>query len=236
MANIAARRFVKRLASLGPILLESILYAGFAAAYFFLVLHLLDPWLKQVFDGGRFFYGLLAVALIGAQGSLLERLTTGLLGGIRFVLAIIPALRRLARPYETVIRPAQVPGLLVYRFAGPLLFLNAAHFARRVQELVDEGGPPVSFLLINAEAIVDADTEGIQVLEELGDSLAGEGIVLGLCEVKGHFRNKLEDMGRRPGFRVYPSLAVVLEELAEKQQIYSEDDEDESPDERDLAS
>ena len=50
-------------------------------------------------------------------------------------------------------------GLLVYRFAGPLYYFNAAYFANRVQELIDSVPGPVKVFLINAEAIVDMDYE-----------------------------------------------------------------------------
>ena len=60
-----------------------------------------------------------------------------------------------------------MPGLLVYRFAGPLYFFNAAYFANRVQEVIDSSDPPVTFFLINAEAIVDMDWNAAEVLGEL---------------------------------------------------------------------
>ena len=63
---------------------------------------------------------------------LITGLMTGILVSVAF--AIILVLHRLARPHETIFRP-KVPGsgLLVYRFAGPLFFFNAAYFADRVQ-------------------------------------------------------------------------------------------------------
>ena len=55
--------------------------------------------------------------------------------------AIILVLHRLARPHEIIFRP-KGPGLIVYRFAGPLYFFNAVHFANRVHELIDSADPP----------------------------------------------------------------------------------------------
>ena len=63
--------------------MELVLYAVFVFAYFFLVLHFLGGWIKRLFDENRSLYGLVALALIIAQGVALETLTTALLRVIR---------------------------------------------------------------------------------------------------------------------------------------------------------
>ena len=70
-------------ASLGWFLAELVIYALFVLAYFFLVLHFLGGWLKQVFDENKNLYAILALALIIVQGVLLEMLTSALLQVIR---------------------------------------------------------------------------------------------------------------------------------------------------------
>ncbi len=152
------------------------------------------------------------VSLVTTGAVLIAGLMTGIL--VSVALAIILVLHRLARPHETVIR-TKVPGLLVYRFAGPLFFINAAYFAGRVQELIDTSPEPVTFFLINAEAIVDMDVNGAEVLEELQFNLKNQGITLALCEVKGHFRKVLMSthLPGRVGFVIYPSIAATVQEL-----------------------
>ena len=148
---------------------------------------------------------------------LLTGLMTGILVSVAF--AIILVLHRLARPHETIYRP-KVPGsgLLVYRFAGPLFFFNVAFFADRIQEIVETADPPVNFLLINAEAIVDMDINAVEMLEELHDFLKRRNIVLGFCDVKGHFRKVLINthLTRRTGFNLYHSVAAVVQELTKE--------------------
>ena len=221
MRSFSVRNFSKRIVSLGSFLVELVLYAGIASAYFFLVLHLVGGWIREVFDYNKTVYAIVALTLVTGQGFLLELLTSGLLWVIRRMQAIIPALRRLARPHETVIRPANVPGLLIYRFAGPLLFFNTAYFAHRVQELVDTAVPPLLLFLINAEAIVDMDTTGVEVLEELYNTLKSKNIALGMCEVKGNFEEALKDtlLPRRAGFLLYPSVAAAVRELTIEQPV-----------------
>ncbi len=194
------------------------MYAGFVSAYFFLVLYFLGSWIKLVFDDDKTLYAILAVALISVQGVVLERLTTLLLRVIRRLQAAILLLHRLRRPAENILRPAEFPGLLIYRFASPLFSFNADYFAHRVQELIDSANPPVTFFLINAEAIVDMDATAAEVLEQLHNILKSKNILLGLCDVKGNFRKALMSTGlpRRAGFKVFPSVAATIQALTEK--------------------
>lgn len=212
-------RGLSKIASLASFLVELAIYSGFVTAYFLLILHFLGGWIDQVFEYNKILYAILALALIGSQGYVLERLTTVMAWVIQRLQAIIPVIYRLTRPHETITRPEEVPGLLVYRFASPLFSFNANYFARRVQEAIDAADPPVTFFLIVAEAIFDIDLTGLEVLAELHNTLKSKKIVLGLCEVKGHFRKVLMGSGlpRRVGFNVYPSVAAVVEELTKEQ-------------------
>lgn len=129
-------------------------------------------------------------------------------------LSIIFVLHRLARPHETVYR-LQVPGLLVYRFAAPLLYFNASYFAERVRQLIVTADPPVTFFLINAESMPDMDLTAAHILEELYNELKNQGIVLGICDAKGHFRQVLKDTGMtaRIGGLLYHSVSHVVQAL-----------------------
>ncbi len=64
-------------------LLEFLVYSGLVAAYYFLVLHLLGGWLHHLFKHNPDWYAGVALALILAQGFLLDLLTSFLLGSIR---------------------------------------------------------------------------------------------------------------------------------------------------------
>ena len=145
-------------------------------------------------------------------------LIAGIMAGIlvSVALAIILVLHRLARPFETIIRDPEMPGLLVYRFAGPLYFFNAAYFANRVQDLIDSSDPPVTVFMISAEAIVDMDGDAAENLGELHDSLKSQGIILGIYDAKGDFRKVLmgSRLTTRIGFNLYASLAEALVELS----------------------
>jgi MFS superfamily sulfate permease-like transporter len=212
------RRLSKNISSLMSFLVELVIYAGFVIGYFLLVLHFLGDWIDKVFKSNKVLYAFLALGLIVIQGVVLERLTTSVMWVIQRFEAFIPAVGMLFRPYETVTRPDAVSGLLVYRFAGPLLAFNAGYFARRVQELIDEADPPVTLFLVNAEAIIDMDSIAVETLDELHNTLKKKDIELGFCEVKGEFRKTLMStpLPRRVTFNVYPSVEEAIEKLTAK--------------------
>ena len=58
---------------------ELLIYGGLVVAYFFLVLHFLGNWLLDLFQHHRTIYAFMALALVVAQGLLLEAATRGLL-------------------------------------------------------------------------------------------------------------------------------------------------------------
>jgi len=171
------------------------------------------------------------VSLATTVAVLVAGLMTGIMVAVAF--AIILVLHRLARPYETIFRP-KVPGLLVYRFAGPLFFFNAAYFSHRVQEIVETADPPINFFLVNAEAIVDMDMNAVEVLEELHHHLKRRNVVLGICEATGHFRRVLlsSRLHTRVGFNLYPNVAAVIRELSKEKLAEEELKKDEGAEEQ----
>ena len=109
---------------------------------------------------------------------LLLGIMTGIL--ISVGLAIITILRRLSRPYETITRHKDVAGLMIYRFGAPLLFFNAPYFSARVQVAIDAADPPVTFFLVNAEAMIEIDSQAVDALRELHYALKKQNINMGL--------------------------------------------------------
>jgi SulP family sulfate permease len=169
----------------------------------------------------------LSLATTGAV--LIAGLMTGIL--VAVALAIILVLHRLTRPHEIITRPPVAPGLLIYRFGAPLFFFNASHFASRVHDLILSARPQINFFLINAEAIVDMDWTATEMLEELYNDLKSRGIVLGLCDVKGHFRRVLmnTDLPKRAGFIIYLNVMTVLEKLTKEKAAKEKESEEENP-------
>jgi len=65
--------------SIKSFLLEIAVYSGLVFGYFFLVLHFLNDWLKEIFDRSKGTYAVVALLLIIVQGIVLETITTFLL-------------------------------------------------------------------------------------------------------------------------------------------------------------
>lgn len=73
----------KQVANAFWLLIDTVLYAVFIFAYYFLVLHFLGDWLKRLFDEHKAVYAVVALTLIIAQGALLDLLTDWLFTKVR---------------------------------------------------------------------------------------------------------------------------------------------------------
>ena len=125
-------------------------------------------------------------------------LTLGLLAAILLsvTLALGMALKRIVQPHDAVLlaragmegyreiapdtagEHAMLPGLIVYRFDGPLMFANAPLFREQTRAVIRSSLSPVRWLLVDAEAIVDIDTTAASMLIELTTELQAQGIGL----------------------------------------------------------
>ena len=87
-----------------------------------------------------------------------------------------------------------LPGLVIYRFDGPLFFANATTFRDQVRRLA-RADPPPRWILIAAEPMTDVDTTASDMLEDLDETLNAQGISLVFAELKDRVRGKIERYG-----------------------------------------
>jgi MFS superfamily sulfate permease-like transporter len=114
---------------------------------------------------------------------------------IAFLLATIDLLRRAARPGTWVLRETadgshflpeeagsapDTSGLLVYRFGAPLYFANAGLFEEEVEKLLTQATTPVKWLVLDAQAMVDIDTSGAEVLQQVLSRSADSGVTVAI--------------------------------------------------------
>jgi high affinity sulfate transporter 1 len=136
----------------------------------------------------------------------------GVLPGIAIAvgLSILNVFRRAWWPYDTELgrveglegyhdvhsypQAEHLPGLVIYRFDGPLFFANATTFRDEVRKLA-KADPPPTWILIAAEPMTDVDTTASDVLEELDEALNARGISLVFAELKDPVRRKIERYG-----------------------------------------
>jgi high affinity sulfate transporter 1 len=136
----------------------------------------------------------------------------GVLPGIAIAvgLSILNVFRRAWWPYDTELGQVEglegyhdihsypgarhLPGLIIYRFDGPLFFANAKTFRDEIRRLA-RTDPPPTWIVIAAEPVTDVDTTASDVLEDLDETLNSQRISLVFAELKDPVRRKIERYG-----------------------------------------
>ena len=154
----------------------------------------------------------------------------GVLPGIAIAVAlsILNVFRRAWWPYATVLGRADgvegyhdihsypgarlLPGLVIYRFDGPLFFANAKKFRDEIRRLA-KAEPTPTWILIAAEPVTDVDTTASDVLTELDEELDAGGISLVFAELKDPVRRKIERYGLTRTIdprHFYPTIGAAI--------------------------
>ena len=127
--------------------------------------------------------------------------------GIAVLLSILNVFRHAWQPFEaelgripglrgyyelrTYPDAQRIPGLVVYRFAAPLIFANAKTFRDRVTRLARDH-PEARWILVAAESVTDVDVTAADMLHELDIMLMDQGIELKFAELQDQVRRKIE--------------------------------------------
>jgi high affinity sulfate transporter 1 len=148
-------------------------------------------------------------------------------------LSVIDTVRRSARPHDAVLgwvdrlgryadvslhRSATVtPGVVVYRLDDRLFFANARYFKGRVREAIRAARTPVSWLVVDAEAITHADSTGLEALEELAEDLRRDEITLAVARLRTRMQDDFELAGLTEAIgsqHFYPTVRAAVEAFA----------------------
>ena len=129
---------------------------------------------------------------------------------LAIVLSIIGHLRRSYHPPTAVLIESDghvraeavaadarsAPGLVVYRFAGPLYYANANHFLEDVTTFVKGAGDSsLAWFCLEGAAIPDVDYSGGETLRQVHDQLAEVGARLVFADLLPDVRSSLERYG-----------------------------------------
>ena len=176
-------------------------------------------------DRGEFAYAM--AALFGVLG-------LGILQGVALgvVLALVVLIRRVSRPETAVLgrlpgtdtyrdirvhpEAETLPGLVIFRFDGPIIFANVGSFAGEVRRLVAEASEPVRAILVPAHQINDIDSTGADQIGKLAGELEAKGIITAFAEVKSALREAMQRSGleeRIGANHFYASIEEGVEEL-----------------------
>jgi high affinity sulfate transporter 1 len=88
----------------------------------------------------------------------------------------------------------QLPGLVIYRFDGPLFFANARTFRDEIRRMA-RADPPPRWIIVAAEPITDVDATASDMLEDLDETLNAHHTSLIFAELKDPVRRKIERYG-----------------------------------------
>ena len=126
---------------------------------------------------------------------------------VAFLLSTIDVVRRASRPDTSALvetpdgsyfAPVGVgdgtgsSGLVIYRFRAPLFFANATLFLDEIEQLVTGTPSPVRWFVLDAEAMVDIDTTGAEVLRQAIAMLDKRDITFAVSRADMAFRSWLD--------------------------------------------
>jgi len=70
------------------------------------------------------------------------------------------------------------PGLVVFRFNGPIVFFNAPYFTREVLAAADAAGPGLKWFVIDMLPVTMLDATGLYAAQDVFDTLRARGVVV----------------------------------------------------------
>jgi high affinity sulfate transporter 1 len=142
--------------------------------------------------------------------TLLGVITVGVVPGVGIAVAValFQLIRSTSRPHDAVLgripgiegyhdmsrNPAAepIPGLVIFRFDSPLVFVNADRFKARVRQVVERAGSSVRCLILDAGIMPNMDTTGAAALGEVRAELAANNVTLLIAEPVGRLRDMIE--------------------------------------------
>ena len=137
----------------------------------------------------------------------------GVLAGILLgvVLSLLGVLAEIVRPHDALLGRMKdsttlhdvgdddaaetIPGLVVYRFYGPLMFANVRFLIERLEGFIAEEKDPVRQVILDARAIPNIDITAAEQLREYVARLRSRGIEFVMAKAHLPLRETLSTMG-----------------------------------------
>jgi MFS superfamily sulfate permease-like transporter len=181
-----------------------------------------------------------AIAVVCTLGLLVLGTIPGL--AVAFLLTTIEMVRRAARPRTAVLEPRAdglgyeslavgdhsvvAAGIVIYRFGGPIFFANAGLLESDVAHIVATAKGKLHAFILDAEAINDIDTTGVETLEGIITLLRSNNIALAVSRAKQpvpdllrHY-GLLDEIGEEKLFETNREALVAMQlEQGEPQQL-----------------
>lgn len=94
-----------------------------------------------------------------------------------------------------------IPGLVMFRFNGPLVFFNAGYFKREAQAAAHRHGDDLRWFVLDMIPLPRLDITGIDPLTELRADLAARGLEIVACGRHSEARRLASDVRHFPSKR-----------------------------------
>jgi SulP family sulfate permease len=172
------------------------------------------------------------VAVLTSIGVVVFGVLPGILVGI--ALSLLKVLSQLAHPQDALLgrvpgSPAlhdigddesaqTIPGLVVYRFYGPLAFANARFFIERLEYFLGREIQPVRQIILDARAIPDIDVTAAEQLAAFIARLRERGIKLVVAEAHLPLREAAIQLGLGDTFAEHTGYLKLSAAVAEFEQ------------------
>ena len=85
-----------------------------------------------------------------------------------------------------------IPGLMIFRFGGSLYFANADHFLTVISETIEKADPPLSWFVLDAEAISDIDSTGSDAFSQVLDVAEKHHVTFAVSRLESAVRDLLK--------------------------------------------
>jgi high affinity sulfate transporter 1 len=157
--------------------------------------------------------------------------SVGAINGILFavVLSLLRFVQLVSRPPTEVLGEVQglpgfhgielhaeatkTPGLVLFRFNGPIVFFNAAHFKRQALAAAQAEGSDLRWFVLDMLPVTMIDATGILTLSELEETLRARGATVVLAGRVTQWANWARRHGVEPEksrFVVFPTLRQAV--------------------------
>jgi high affinity sulfate transporter 1 len=162
----------------------------------------------------------LGVVAVGAIDAILFAVVLALLRYVRFVSRpVVEVLGRIEGQagFHSVERhpgAATIPGLLLFRFNGPVVFFNAPHFKRELLAAVECRADGLKRVVVDMVPIPLVDATGLYMLREVVDALAARGVGLASAGRMAEWAERAKSWGYDTaswGVLAFPTLESAVE-------------------------
>ena len=210
--------------------IETMPSVAVAAILVFTGITLIDP------RGYQRLWRLNRFSMIVATVTTIGVITIGVLPGIMLgiVISLLGVMAEFVRPHDALLgriegsetmhdvgddsQAKTIPGLVVYRFYGPLFFANVRYFIERVESFIACENTPVRQLILDARAIPGIDLTAVEQLREFSLRLHSLGIELVLAKAHLPLRQALEAINPEGSgtLRQFEQLAAAVDDFLKR--------------------